>query len=80
MLAGEKEPLEWHTLSFEIDESWSLQPTNYRYFPSFYTNKNGHTVRIEEDGSETVFYDTISVVVVNNSYYYERWCFWREFL
>jgi hypothetical protein len=37
---------------------------NYQYFPLFYTDENGHIVRIEEDGSETVFYDTISVVVV----------------
>ena len=64
VLTGEKEPLEWHTLSFEIDESWSSQPTNYRYFPLFYTDENGYTVKIEEDGSETVFYDTISVMVV----------------
>ena len=64
VLASEKEPLEWYTLSFEIDESWSSQPTNFRYFASFYTNKNSHTVRIEEDGSKTVFYNTISVIVV----------------
>jgi hypothetical protein len=64
VLAGEKEPLEWHTLFFEIDEVWSSQPTNYQYFPLFYTNENDYTVRIEEDGSETVFYNTISVVVV----------------
>jgi hypothetical protein len=31
-------------------------------FPLSYTDENGYTVRIEKDGSETVFYDTISVV------------------
>jgi hypothetical protein len=64
VLIGEKEPLDWHDQGGEIDELWSSQPSQYRCQPSFYDDGFGNTIRVEEDGLETIVGDTIAVVVV----------------
>jgi hypothetical protein len=61
----ENEPLGWHKEGTIIDESWSLQPSQYYCQRSFYDDGFGNIIRINGDGSETIIGDTITVVVVD---------------
>lgn len=60
-----KEPLDVHTYNNKYEGLWSTQSRHFEYMLFFYDDGFVNLIRIEEDSSETIVGDTISVVVID---------------